>query len=109
MREIRIVIEGEDAIAATNALLEIPGISGYSEVTEAPERETLLGTVVAIVTIVGVTVQIIEQVRKWYEDHNIEKVVFIAPNGQRLLLIADTIDKETIEKIAKIIDDSRQE
>jgi predicted ester cyclase len=108
MTEIRIVIEGEDAIAATNTLLEIQGISGYAEVTEAPERETLLGTVVAIVTIVGVTVEIVEQFRKWYEGCKKEKVVIIGPNGQRVSLTGNTIDDETIMKIVKILDDSRQ-
>ncbi|MBD2604312.1 hypothetical protein H6G81_07135 [Scytonema hofmannii FACHB-248] len=113
MTEIRIEIEGEDAIAATNALLEIPGISGYAEVPEAPEREGTLATVAAIFTIAGVTVQIVEQFCKWYEKYKgqqptIEKVVIFFPNGQRLLLITETINDETKITIAKIIDDYRQ-
>lgn len=89
MAEIRIVIEGEDAIAATNALLGIEGILGYVEEPEAPERGNL-EKVVAIFTIIGVSVTTAEQFRKWHEEQNTPsskiEVVIIAPDKQRLPL-----------------------
>jgi hypothetical protein len=39
MAEIQVAIEGEDAIAATEDLLAIPGISGNYAVSEAEEKE----------------------------------------------------------------------
>jgi hypothetical protein len=112
MTEIRIVIEGEDAIAATNALLEIPGISGYLEELEAPERGNL-EKVVAIFTIIGVSVTTAEQFRKWHEEQNTPsskiEVLIIDPDKQCLSLRTEKIDNETMKTIVKIFDDSRQE
>jgi hypothetical protein len=54
MTEIQLAIEGEDAVAATEALLAIPGISGSYQVNaEEPEREGVIATVATIVGIVG--------------------------------------------------------
>ncbi|BDI20086.1 hypothetical protein ANSO36C_58880 [Nostoc cf. commune SO-36] len=70
MAEIQLAIEGEDAIAATEALLAIPGISGnYSVSSEAPEREGVIATVATIVGIVGGAIAIAEQIRKWYQEY----------------------------------------
>ncbi|GAX39123.1 hypothetical protein NIES4075_00740 [Tolypothrix sp. NIES-4075] len=70
MAEIRLAIEGEDAIAATEALLAIPGISGsYKVSAEAPEREGVIATVASIVGIVGGAIAIAEQIRKWYQEY----------------------------------------
>ncbi|MBW4504386.1 MAG: hypothetical protein KME57_33735 [Scytonema hyalinum WJT4-NPBG1] len=102
MTEIRMVIEGDDAIDATEALLAIPGISGNYTVTEEPERETILATVAAIVGIVAGGIQIAEQIRKWYEKHKLDKVLIIAPNGERILVMGENIDDETITKISQV-------
>ncbi|MEH1973344.1 MAG: hypothetical protein V7L02_09035 [Nostoc sp.] len=60
MAEIQLAIEGKDAIAATEALLEIPGISGnYKVSSDAPEREGVTATVATIVGIVGGAIAII--------------------------------------------------
>ncbi|NMG06407.1 hypothetical protein [Brasilonema sp. UFV-L1] len=116
MTEIRLVIEGEDAIDATEALLAIPEIipGGY-KVTEEPERETILSTVAAIVGIIGGGIAIAEQIRKWYEEYKkgqsgkrIEKVVIIiviGRNEERILLIGETIDDKTLKKLAQRLDD----
>ena len=107
MAEIRLAIEGEDAIAATEALLAIPGISGnYSVSAEAPEREGVTATVASIVGIVGGTIAIAEQIRKWYQEYKvkqsgkrIEKVLIVGRNGRRLLL-----DDATLEEIRQILE-----
>ncbi|MGI2902846.1 hypothetical protein [Tolypothrix sp. VBCCA 56010] len=107
MAEIRLAIEGEDAIAATEALLAIPGISGsYKVSSEAPEREGVIATVASIVGIVGGTIAIAEQIRKWYQEYKqkqsgkrIEKVLIVGRNGRRLLL-----EDATLEEIRQILE-----
>ncbi|MEH2156309.1 hypothetical protein [Nostoc sp.] len=107
MAEIQLAIEGEDAIAATEALLAIPGISGnYGVSSDAPEREGVTATVVTIVTIVGGAIAIAEQIRKWYQEYKakqsgkrIEKVLIVGRNGRRLLL-----KDATLEEIRQILE-----
>ncbi|ARV62920.1 hypothetical protein BZZ01_08230 [Nostocales cyanobacterium HT-58-2] len=115
---MRMVIEGDDAIDATEALLAIPEISGNYTVTEEPQRETILATVASIVGIVVGGIQIAEQIRKWYEEHKkgqsgkrIEKVVIIVVvgrNQERIVLTGETIDNETLKKLAQRLDDLKK-
>ncbi|MEJ6487024.1 hypothetical protein N0Y54_38190 [Nostoc punctiforme UO1] len=114
MAEIQLAIEGKDAMptagyayAATEALLEIPGISGnYAVSSDAPEREGVTATVATIVGIVGGTIAIAEQIRKWYQEYKakqsgkrIEKVLIVGRNGRRLLL-----EDATLEEIGQILE-----
>lgn len=107
MANIHLVIEGEDAIAATDALLAIPGISGnYDVSSEATEREPILTTVATIVSIFGGTLAIAEQIRKWYHEYKakqsgkkIAKALIVGRNGRRLLL-----EDATLEEIRQIIE-----
>ncbi|HIK05606.1 MAG TPA: hypothetical protein IGS40_12985 [Trichormus sp. M33_DOE_039] len=107
MADIHLVIESEDAIAATESLLAIPGISGNYEVSsEATEREPILTTVATIVGIFGGTTAIAEQIRKWYHESKakqpgktIAKVLIVGRNGRRLLL-----EDATVEEIRQIIE-----
>jgi hypothetical protein len=107
MAEIQLTIEGENAVAATEALLAIPGISGdYKVNADAQEREPVITTVATIVGIVGGTVAIAEQIRKWYQEYEqkksgkkIDKVLIVGRNGRRLLL-----KDATVEEIRKILE-----
>jgi hypothetical protein len=107
MAEIQLAIEGEDAVAATEALLQIPGISGnYKVNANAQEREPVITTVATIVGIVGGTIAIAEQIRKWYQEYEqkksgkkIDKVLIVGRNGRRLLL-----KDATVEEIRKILE-----
>ncbi|BAY26972.1 hypothetical protein NIES2100_67920 [Calothrix sp. NIES-2100] len=106
MAEIQVAIEGEDAIAATEDLLAIPGISGNYAVSEAEEKETVVATVASIVGIVGGAIAIAEQIRKWYQEYEakqsgkrIEKVLIVGRNGRRLLL-----KNATLEEIKEILE-----
>jgi hypothetical protein len=107
MTEIQLAIEGEDAVAATEALLQIPGISGnYKVNADAPEREGVMATVATIVGIVGGAIAIAEQIRKWYQEYQakqsgkrIEKVLIVGRNGRRLLL-----KDATVEEIRQILE-----
>lgn len=106
MAEIQLAIEGESAVPATEALLQIPGLSGTWESKSGNQRETVLATVATIVAITGGTLTIAEQIHKWYQkyrqgqsDKRIEKVLIVGKNGQRFLL-----EDATIEQIRQILD-----
>jgi hypothetical protein len=107
MAEIQLVIEGEDAIASTEELLKIPGISGnYQVSSEVSEREGVTATIASIVGIVGGSIAIAEQIRKWYQEYQgkqsgkrIEKVLIVGRNGRRLLL-----KDATVEQIRQILE-----
>ncbi|MEC4895806.1 MAG: hypothetical protein SAL07_00620 [Oscillatoria sp. PMC 1051.18] len=107
MVNIQIEVQGRDAIAATDELLSISGLSGSYEVESEPEREGTLVTIATIVGIVGGTMAIAEQIRQWYKDYQsgksdrkIEKVLIVTSNGRRLLL-----QDATIEQIQQVLED----
>lgn len=112
MAEIRMVIEGEGAVQATEALFQIPGISGTWTTQTELEREGTLSTIATIVGIVGGTMAIAEQIRKWYQEYKqpksgkkIVKVLIVGRNGQRLLLEDATIEEISNEEISKTLDE----
>ncbi|MEC4985399.1 MAG: hypothetical protein SAJ37_02540 [Oscillatoria sp. PMC 1068.18] len=107
MGNIQIEIQGQDAIAATNELLSISGLSGSYEVESELEREGTLVTIATIIGIVGGTMAIAEQIRQWYKDYKsgksgqkIEKVLIVTSQGRRLLL-----QDATIEQIQQVLED----
>ncbi|MFB2979330.1 hypothetical protein [Microseira sp. BLCC-F43] len=107
MADIQVAIEGEGAIDATEALLAIPGISGSYEVSsQQPDKEGVVATIASIVGIVGGTIAIAEQIRKWYQEYKLQqsgkriaKVLIVGRNGQRLLL-----ENATLEDIRKALE-----
>ena len=107
MTEIKFAIEGEDAITAIKELLAIEGITGnYTVNSEEIEKEAVITTVATIVGLVGGTLAIAEQIRKWYQEYKqkpsgkkIAKVLIVGPNGRRLLL-----ENATIEQIRQILE-----
>lgn len=107
MAEIRVAVEGEGAVAATEALLQIEGLAGnWAPSSEEPTKETVIATIATIVGIVGGTMAIAEQIRKWYQeykkkqfDKKIDKVLIVSRNGERLLL-----EDATIEQIQRILE-----
>ncbi|WP_414624365.1 hypothetical protein [Calothrix sp. CCY 0018] len=108
MADIQVAIEGEDSVAATEALLSISGISGSYTIPEDTEREGIAisaATIATIVGIVGGTMAIAEQIRKWYLEYKqhksgkkIAKVLIVGKNGERLLL-----EGATAEQIQRIL------
>ncbi|MEG5037947.1 MULTISPECIES: hypothetical protein [unclassified Microcoleus] len=107
MADIQISVEGQDAVAATEELFAISGLSGNWETTGDDEKEGLLVTIGAIVGIVGGSLAIAEQIRKWYQEYKkgksgkkIEKVLLIGRRGRRLLL-----ENATIDQIKQILDE----
>lgn len=58
MADIQVAIAGQDAVAATEALLAIEGISGTYAVDSKTDKEGILVTIATIVGIVGGTLAI---------------------------------------------------
>lgn len=107
MSNIMIEVQGTDAIAATEELLAIPDLTGICETEGDTEREPFTTTIATIIGIVGGTIAIAEQIRKWYQEYKkgkagkkIEKVLIVGRNGRRLLL-----EGATIEQIQKILEE----
>ncbi|WP_293148244.1 MULTISPECIES: hypothetical protein [unclassified Microcoleus] len=107
MTDIQISVEGQDAVAATEEFFAISGLSGNWETAGDDEKEGILVTIGAIVGIVGGTVAIAEQIRKWYQEYKkgksgkkIEKVLLVGRRGRRLLL-----ENATIDQIKQILDE----
>jgi hypothetical protein len=106
MADIQVAIAGTDAVVATEALLAIDGISGTYAVDSETDKEGILITIATIVGLVGGTLAIAEQIRKWYQAYRsgkdqktIEKVVLVSASGQRLLL-----ENATTEQIKALLD-----
>ena len=106
MADILMEVQGQDAIAATEELLSISGISGSYEIDSEVEREGIVATIATIIGIVGGTIAIAEQIRQWYQEYKqgksgkkIEKVLIVGKDGKRLLL-----ENATLEEIQKILE-----
>lgn len=105
---MKIEIQGQDAVQAAEELLSIEGLQGSYETIDEVEREGTLATIATIVGIIGGTMTISEQLYKWSKKYQqslpnstpkIEKVLIVAPSGQRLLLKDATV--EQIQEILK--------
>lgn len=104
---MKIEIQGQDAVQAAEELLSIEGLKGSYETVGEVEKEVGLAT---IATIVGMTVgamtiaEKLYQLKKKYFQNStgsrIEKVLIVAPNGNRLLL-----KDATLEQIQEILKD----
>jgi hypothetical protein len=108
MADIKLEIEGEGAIVATRELLQIPGVTGnWQPSTEEPEREAILVTIATIIGITAGALEIAEKIYAWYHhrhkqalpEQQIDKVILIGRNGQRILLA-----NATVEQIRQILE-----
>jgi hypothetical protein len=107
---MKIEIQGQDAVAATEEILAIEGIQGTYETLDEVKREGTLATIATIVGIVGGSLTIAEklyQVNQKYQKSlqgnttpRIEKVMIVSDNGKRLLL-----KDATVEQIQEILKD----
>ncbi len=106
---MKLEIQGRDAVAAAEAFLAIEGLKGSYQILEEVERgevNTTVATIAASVVIASGMVNIAEQIYQWKERYfqtptapRIEKVLIVAPNGNRLLLKDATV--EQIQEILK--------
>ncbi|MGK7951411.1 MAG: hypothetical protein AB4368_22155 [Xenococcaceae cyanobacterium] len=104
---MKIEIQGQDAVKATEALLAIEGLEGSYETISEVERGEPLTTIATVVAITAGTLTIAEKLyqlkKKYFQDSTgsrIEKVLIVAPNGNRLLL-----KDATLKQIQEILED----
>ena len=107
---MQIEIQGKDAVVATEELLSIEGLKGSYETVSAVERGEPLTTIATIVAITAGTLTIGEKLYQWNQKYQkslqnpggarIEKVLIVAPNGNRLLL-----KDASVEQIQEILED----
>jgi cysteine synthase len=107
---MKIEIQGRDAVKATKELLAIEGLEGSYETVSEVEREGTLVTIATIVAITAGTLDIAEKLYEWNKKYQkslqepagarIEKVLIVAPNGNRLVL-----KDATVEQIQEIVGD----
>lgn len=114
MREIKITVEGQDAVEATNALLEMPGITGNSEIIRKGQKELTLTVVITVFLATAVAVkttaetinsimELAEKIDKWWkvwkrkkEKKKIDRGVIII-DGRRFLLKEETTKDDIIK------------
>lgn len=109
---MKIEIQGQEAVQATEELLAIEGIKGSYETLNLVERGEPLTTIAAIVGIVGGTLTIGEKLYHWNQKYQkpiqdtngarIEKVLIVTDNNRRLLL-----KDATLEQIKEILESSK--
>jgi hypothetical protein len=107
MAGITITIDGEDSASAAQELLALPGLSGTVEVKGDPKKTELLTIVTSIIGIVGGTLSIAEQIRKWYQEAKQKRpgnldVLLEGEDGNRVLL-----EDATVEEIVQILQSLR--
>jgi len=107
---MKIEIQGQDAVAATEELLAMEGVEGSYQTVDEVEREGTFATIAMIVAIAGGILNIGEKLYQWNQKYQkslqgntaprIEKVIIITDNGKRLLL-----KNATVEQIQEILKD----
>ena len=98
---IQLVIEGSGAEDAAKALVSLSSLeASYEKPSEVNKEAGTLAVIATVVGIVGGSMAIAEQIRKWYQEYKqansgkkIEKVLIVGPKGQRILLEHATLDE----------------
>lgn len=106
MVDIQLEIEGKGAISASEALVNIEGLSG-SYITEVGDsKELALATIASIIGITAGSMTIANHLHNWYQkyhqgelDARIEKVVLIDRKGKKVLM-----KNATLEQIQKALE-----
>lgn len=105
MAEIKLSLEGEEAVIAAEKLFETTGLQGSWEVAtdSQPIKEGTLAVIGTVVGIIGGTVAVAEQIRKWYQEYKKSKkrfdVVFVADDVRVVL------ENATIEDICAVLEE----
>ncbi|BDM83560.1 hypothetical protein [Acaryochloris marina] len=106
MADIQLEIEGKGAIAASEALFNIEGLSGSYIAEEGDSKELALSTIASIVGITAGSMTIAKHLYDWYQrisqgdtETRIEKVVLIDRKGKRMLM-----KNATLEEIQKALE-----
>lgn len=87
MTEVKVSLEGEEVDIAAEKLFETTGLQGNWEVAKGsvPTKEGTLAVIATVIGIVGGTVAVAEQIRKWYQEYKKSKKTFT------VVLVADDV------------------
>lgn len=106
MADIKIEIQGQDAVAAAQDLFSNTGLEGNYEIESEAAREGSVAASATVVDMVGSTVAVAQQIRQWYQEYKqgksgkaLKKVLMVDRNGSRLLL-----ENATQEQIKQILE-----
>jgi hypothetical protein len=105
MAELKLSIEGEGVDIAAEKLFETTGLQGKWEVANfsLPAKEGTLAVIGTVVGIVGGTVAVAEQIRKWYQEYKKSKKRF------DVVLVADDVrlvlENATVEDICAVLEE----
>jgi Na+/glutamate symporter len=105
MPQVKLSLEGEGVDIAAEKLFETTGLQGKWEVanTSLPTKETTLAVIGTVIGIVGGTVAVAEQIRKWYQEYKKSKkkfdVVLVAGDVRVVL------ENATIEDICAVLEE----
>jgi Na+/glutamate symporter len=105
MAEIKLSLKGEEVAIAAQKLFETTGLQGSWEVAtdSLATKEGTLAVIGTVVGIIGGTVAVAEQIRKWYQEYKKSKkrfdVVFVADDVRVVL------ENATIEDICAVLEE----
>ncbi|MGF1513512.1 MAG: hypothetical protein ACFB5Z_07435 [Elainellaceae cyanobacterium] len=95
MADILIEVQGGDAVAATEEMMAIEGLSGTYEVEGEDEKEGVLVTIATIVTIVGGTMAIAKELYQWYRA---AKAKSVSPSARNHKFLQHHITQPQLER-----------
>ena len=105
MAELKLSLEGEEAGIAAEKLFETTGLQGNWQVAggATPTKEGTLAVIGTVVGIVGGTIAVAEQIRKWYQEYKKSKKKF------DVVLVADDVrvvlENASIEDICAVLEE----
>ena len=105
MVEVKLSLEGEEVDIAAKKLFETTGLQGNWEVAEGSisTKEGTLAVIGTVVGIVGGTIAVAEQIRKWYQEYKKSRKKFDV-----VLVAGDTrvvLENATIQDICSVLEE----
>lgn len=105
MAELKLSLEGKEADIAAGKLFESTGLQGTWKVAagSSPTKEGTLAVIGTVVGIVGGSIAVAEQIRKWYQEYKKSQKKF------DVVLMADDVrvvlEDATIEDICVVLEE----
>lgn len=105
MTEIKLSLEGEEVDVAAEKLFQSTGLQGNWKVAKGtlPTKEGTLAVIGTVVGIVGGTIAVAEQIRKWYQEYKKSRKKFDV-----VLVAGDTrvvLENATIQDICSVLEE----
>ncbi|HEY9802448.1 MAG TPA: hypothetical protein V6D25_18955 [Leptolyngbyaceae cyanobacterium] len=105
MPKVKLSLEGEQVDIAAAKLFETTGLQGSWEVATSslPTKEGTLAVIGTVVGIVGGTIAVAEQLRKWYQEYKRANKRFdVVLVGENVRVV---LENATIEDICAVLEE----